>query len=222
LLGEMDDKTQQLTLVQANLRQISVLFKINLYSLGLADRPLGPLLDAVAHAAAVNRRGLEPLYPGCGVGSSRPCNDPGRVVVCSRFKGPTASESLVAPEDPAASAQGPDFSLYDRVERTFAPCSVAHCSSRPCWPRHLFLLWPTWHWPPSSLHGRHAVDKKLVGPSYQDVSKKYAGQKDAEAKLEAKVKKGGSGVWGPVPMLPNPTVSDADCRPWSRILSGAK
>lgn len=58
----------------------------------------------------------------------------------------------------------------------------------------------------------HAVDKKLVGPSYKDVAKKYAGQADAAAKLEAKVKKGGSGVWGTVPMPPNPAVSDADIK----------
>ena len=53
----------------------------------------------------------------------------------------------------------------------------------------------------------HAVDKKLVGPSYKDVAAKYAGQKDAAAKLEAKVMKGGSGTWGPVPMPANPQVS---------------
>lgn len=53
---------------------------------------------------------------------------------------------------------------------------------------------------------------KTVGPSYADVAKKYAGQKDAEAKLVAKVKKGGTGVWGQVPMPPNPSVSDADLR----------
>jgi cytochrome c len=56
----------------------------------------------------------------------------------------------------------------------------------------------------------HAVDKKLVGPSYKDVSAKYKGQKDAAAMLAAKVKKGGQGAWGPVPMPPNPNVSDAD------------
>lgn len=56
----------------------------------------------------------------------------------------------------------------------------------------------------------HAIDKKVVGPSYKDVAKKYAGQADAPAKLAEKVKKGGSGVWGPVPMPPNATVSDAD------------
>ena len=53
----------------------------------------------------------------------------------------------------------------------------------------------------------HAVDKKLVGPSYKDVAAKYAGQPDAAAKLEGKVLKGGSGVWGPVPMPSNTQVS---------------
>ena len=58
----------------------------------------------------------------------------------------------------------------------------------------------------------HAVDKKMVGPAYKDVAAKYRGQKDAEAKLVEKVKKGGVGVWGQVPMPPNPNVSDADAK----------
>lgn len=57
----------------------------------------------------------------------------------------------------------------------------------------------------------HQVDKKVVGPAYQDIAKKYKGQKVA-AQLVEKVKKGGSGVWGPVPMPPNPTVPDADVK----------
>jgi cytochrome c len=56
----------------------------------------------------------------------------------------------------------------------------------------------------------HAVDKKLVGPGYKDVAAKYRGQKDAEAKLAEKVKKGGVGVWGQVPMPPNAHVKDSD------------
>jgi len=52
----------------------------------------------------------------------------------------------------------------------------------------------------------HTVEKKIVGPSYKDVAKKYAGQKDAEAKLIEKVLKGGKGSWGDVPMPPNATV----------------
>ena len=53
----------------------------------------------------------------------------------------------------------------------------------------------------------HAVDKKLVGPSYKDIGAKYAGQKDAADKLAVKVMKGGSGVWGPVPMPANAQVN---------------
>ena len=58
----------------------------------------------------------------------------------------------------------------------------------------------------------HAVDKKLVGPAYKDVAAKYAGQKDAVDKLAEKVMKGGSGVWGPVPMPANPQVTAAEAR----------
>jgi cytochrome c len=58
----------------------------------------------------------------------------------------------------------------------------------------------------------HQVDKKSVGPAYKEIAKKYKGQADAVAKLSEKVKKGGSGVWGPVPMAPNPAVPDADIR----------
>ena len=53
---------------------------------------------------------------------------------------------------------------------------------------------------------------KTIGPTYADVAKKYAGQKDAEAKLAEKVKKGGQGVWGQVPMPPNAAVPDADVK----------
>jgi cytochrome c len=56
----------------------------------------------------------------------------------------------------------------------------------------------------------HQVDKKVIGPAYQDIAAKYKGQADAPAKLAAKVKAGGVGVWGQMPMPPNPTVSDAD------------
>lgn len=69
----------------------------------------------------------------------------------------------------------------------------------------------------------HAVDKKLVGPSYQDIAKKYAGDATAQAKLETKVKKGGSGVWGPVPMPPNVAVKDEDIKTLVKwVLDGAK
>ena len=58
----------------------------------------------------------------------------------------------------------------------------------------------------------HSIDKKVVGPAYKDVAAKYKGDAGAAAKLAEKVKKGGSGVWGPVPMPPNAAVSDADIK----------
>ena len=58
----------------------------------------------------------------------------------------------------------------------------------------------------------HSVDKKLVGPGFKEVAAKYKGDKTAEAKLIEKVKKGGSGVWGQVPMPPNSTVKDEDVK----------
>jgi cytochrome c len=58
----------------------------------------------------------------------------------------------------------------------------------------------------------HAVATKLVGPSYKEVAAKYAGQKDAVDKLAAKIVKGGSGTWGPVPMPANAQVSEAEAK----------
>jgi len=53
----------------------------------------------------------------------------------------------------------------------------------------------------------HATDKKLVGPAYKDIAAKYAQDKEAVAKLSKKIREGGSGVWGQIPMPPNPQVS---------------
>ncbi len=58
----------------------------------------------------------------------------------------------------------------------------------------------------------HALDKKLVGPAYKDVAAKYANDKDAVARLAKKIREGGVGVWGQVPMPANPQVSEADAQ----------
>lgn len=58
----------------------------------------------------------------------------------------------------------------------------------------------------------HSVDKKLVGPAFKDVAAKYRGNKGAEAMLVKKVKEGGKGVWGDVPMPPNGHVKDEDIK----------
>jgi cytochrome c len=68
----------------------------------------------------------------------------------------------------------------------------------------------------------HAIDKKLVGPSYKDVAAKYAKDPNAEAKLAEKVKKGGSGVWGPIPMPPNTAVKDPDIKKMVELILALK
>ncbi|QNP50651.1 c-type cytochrome [Diaphorobacter aerolatus] len=69
----------------------------------------------------------------------------------------------------------------------------------------------------------HSVDKKLVGPAYLEVAKKYEGQADAQAALAKSIKAGGSGKWGPVPMPAQAALSDADASTLAGwILGGAK
>jgi cytochrome c len=69
----------------------------------------------------------------------------------------------------------------------------------------------------------HAVDKKLVGPSYQSVVEKYAKEKDYVAKLAASIKAGGSGKYGPIPMPAQAALTDADATKLAKwILAGAK
>ncbi len=58
----------------------------------------------------------------------------------------------------------------------------------------------------------HAVANKLLGPAFKDVASRYAGQKDAEAKLVGKVLKGGAGSWGTLPMPENKQVSEAEAK----------
>ena len=58
----------------------------------------------------------------------------------------------------------------------------------------------------------HALDKKLVGPSYKDVAAKYGSDKDAVAKLAKKIREGGTGAWGQVSMPANPQVSEAEAQ----------
>jgi cytochrome c len=68
----------------------------------------------------------------------------------------------------------------------------------------------------------HAADKKIVGPAYKDVAAKHAGQADALDKVAARIKSGGSGIYGPVPMPPQPALKDEELKllaAW--VLAGA-
>ena len=60
--------------------------------------------------------------------------------------------------------------------------------------------------------GCHAVESKLVGPAFHEVADKYRDDKGAGAQLAMKIRKGGSGVWGPMAMPANTQVSEADAK----------
>ena len=68
----------------------------------------------------------------------------------------------------------------------------------------------------------HAVDKKLVGPTYKEIASKYAGDKNAETTLVKKVKAGSQGVWGSMPMPPNAHVKDEDAQSMVRWILSLK
>ncbi|RYF73836.1 MAG: c-type cytochrome [Comamonadaceae bacterium] len=68
----------------------------------------------------------------------------------------------------------------------------------------------------------HAVERKVLGPSFKDVAAKYRDNKGAVDLLATKIMKGGSGVWGPVPMPANTQVSDADAKKLAAWVLGAK
>jgi len=68
----------------------------------------------------------------------------------------------------------------------------------------------------------HAEASKKVGPAYRDIATKYAGQADAADRLAKKIRSGGSGVWGPMPMPPHPQVPESDARAMATYVLGVK
>jgi cytochrome c len=69
----------------------------------------------------------------------------------------------------------------------------------------------------------HHTEKKLVGPAFKDVAKKYTSIPDAASQLAASIKKGGGGKWGPVPMPPPTSLSEADAKKLATwILEGSQ
>ena len=68
----------------------------------------------------------------------------------------------------------------------------------------------------------HAEDKNMLGPSYKDVANRYRGLSDAADKLAKKIRAGGSGVWGPIPMPANPQVSETDAKIMANFILNTK
>ncbi len=68
----------------------------------------------------------------------------------------------------------------------------------------------------------HSVEKKVVGPGFKDVAAKYAKDKDAAAKLAKKIREGGVGAWGQIPMPANPQVTEAEAQTLAKWVLSAK
>jgi cytochrome c len=68
----------------------------------------------------------------------------------------------------------------------------------------------------------HSVDKQVLGPAYKEVAAKYAGDKEALARLTKKIREGGVGVWGQIPMPANPQVTDAEAQTLAKWVLGLK
>lgn len=69
----------------------------------------------------------------------------------------------------------------------------------------------------------HAAAQKVIGPAFQEIAKKYGGDKEAVARLTDSIRKGGSGKWGPVPMPAQPQLSEADAKKLAAwVMAGGK
>jgi cytochrome c5 len=114
------------------------------------------------------------------------------------FKEPAASAPAAVASSTSAAPIASAGAAPMTVAQAAAPSAAAPAAGAPLDMKSAEALMQK-----SGCAACHSVDKKIVGPAYQDVAAKYRGDKDAMAKLVQKVKTGGSGVWGDVPMPPN-------------------
>jgi len=140
----------------------------------------------------------------------------------ANFKEPAAPAATVSPSPPAAMATAPPAAAVPAPSSSAAPTAgtataagataAAAPSATASAGAPLDLAAGEALMQKDGCGACHAVDKKIVGPAYQDVAAKYQGDAGALAKLSQKVKTGGAGVWGPVPMPPNLQVADGDIK----------
>ena len=138
------------------------------------------------------------------------------VVFMANHSGASFKEPPAPSAPPPAAASAPPAAPASQAAPAPAPASPAAAASAPA-PAHkagtpLDMASGTAMMQKDGCSACHAVDKKIVGPAYQDVAAKYQNDKDAPAKLARKVKAGGAGVWGQVPMPPNAAVPDEDIK----------
>lgn len=117
---------------------------------------------------------------------------------------PAAAAPAAAEETAAAPAAAEETAAAPAAEA--APAAAAPAAAAPAGGDEMALAQA------SGCLACHQIETKVVGPAYKDVAAKYKGDPAAEDMLVAKVKSGGSGTWGPIPMPPNVNVSDENIR----------
>ena len=122
---------------------------------------------------------------------------------------PTAPATAAAPSGAAPVAAGP-AAAPAATAATATPVAATPAPAKPGAPLDLKAAEALMQ--KVGCAACHGIDKKIVGPAYVDVAAKYKGDAGANAKLAQKVKAGGAGVWGQIPMPPNPQVSDDDIK----------
>jgi cytochrome c5 len=125
------------------------------------------------------------------------------------FKEPPAPAAARAPAAATTAAAAPAAAAAAPAPAPAAPAKAAPAAAAGA---PLDMASATAMMQKDGCSACHAVDKKIVGPAYQDVAAKYKGDKDSVTKLVQKVKAGGSGAWGPVPMPANAQVPEADIK----------
>jgi len=123
---------------------------------------------------------------------------------------PVAAASTAAPSGAAAVAAAAPAAAPAATAATATPAAATAAPAKPGAPLDLKAAEALMQ--KDGCAACHGIDKKIVGPSYVEVAAKYKGDAGANAKLTQKVKAGGAGVWGQIPMPPNPQVPDDDIK----------
>jgi cytochrome c5 len=164
-------------------------------------------IDAL-YASAIN--GKDQMPPKGGNRNLSDIEVQRAVVYMANRAGAKFNEAPAAPAPAAATASTPAAAATAPVAAITPPASAAAAAVKPGAPLDLKAGEALMQ--KDGCAACHGIDKKIVGPAYLDVAAKYKGDAGALPKLTQKVKAGGAGVWGQVPMPPNPQVPDDDIK----------
>jgi len=174
-------------------------------------------LDALVKTAIAGRQSTKGVMPPRGGDASLSDYEVARAVVYLANQAGASFKEPPAPKPAAAAATAPSPAAPPPAQVAAAPAAASAAAPAPAAGANSEQLLQKY-----ACLACHAVDKKVIGPSYKEVAAKYAGDKNALDALAKKVKAGGQGVWGQVPMPPNPQVSDADLQAMMKYILAQK